>query len=348
MSLLGDLFGYWLKTQVSKEFNAYKTLIDEMIAREDGVLRSLGIEPPRLVSEFSYSQEMGEKNKLIVEFIAPQFEFPPYLMFVITEKPVMNESGLIATIFDNVEEVATRYWWWGLGDVVSKEWAWTNRDPFAFYRALQAKPNNRIYHSRSGDFTSKVQIKNNQHNGYSLEYEAKSLQQLKKVRGLTNVEASNIHLRVQLYNQVTGGEYRDLRDRKTYYALGSNGARRIPDDILFRLPVACTSILYAYSCIKILPAGAIKAAQMVEFLNSLHNINRFISFELLREGETVCFRLQFPTESESEIISKLNLYFPDFEYLYTDRFNPQTTVTANWLQKKIGVRFNPAAARFSA
>jgi hypothetical protein len=333
MSLLGDLFGYWLKTQVAKEFAVYKKLIDEMIAREDGVLRSLGIEPPRLVSEFSYSQEMGEKNNLIVELIAPQFELPPYLMFVITEKPVMNESGLIATIFDNVEEVATRYWWWGLGDVVSKEWAWTNRDPFALYRALQVKPNNRIYHSRSGDFKSNVQIKNNQHNGYSLEYKAKLLQQLKKVRGLTNTEASNIHLRVQLYNQVTGGGYHDLRDRKTYYALGSNGARRIPHDILFRLPIACTSILYAYSCIKILPAGAIKAAQMVEFLNSLHNTNRFISFELLREGETVCFRLQFPTESESEIISKLNLYFPDFEYLYTDRFNPQTTVTTNWLQK---------------
>jgi len=54
MSLLGDLFGYSLETQVAKEFNAYKKLIDEMIAREDGVLRSLGIKPPRLVSEMDY------------------------------------------------------------------------------------------------------------------------------------------------------------------------------------------------------------------------------------------------------------------------------------------------------
>ncbi len=282
MSLLGDLFGYSLETQVATEFAAYKNLIDEMIAREDAVLRSLGIEPPRLVAEMDYKIKVYKERAgkhLIGSLIPPQFEIPPHRIFTI-----YKYHDLVITFLENLEQVTAIYQWWGLGDVVKTEHGgiWTNRDPYAVYREPEYKlADKSFYYSKPGHFTSSMKADSLSNNCRNVHVYNEELPPLRSVSALSSEEASNVHLRVHLCNYVT--DYRrDLNYKNYYDCLGYNSgaARLIPKDVMFKLPVPCTWFVTEYTCLKILPSGEIKPAQMIEFLNSLRDINQFFSFEL--------------------------------------------------------------------
>jgi energy-coupling factor transporter ATP-binding protein EcfA2 len=168
----------------------------------------------------------------------------------------------------------------------------------------------------------------------SIHETAQRLTSLQIVPGLTSKEAAKVHLRVGLYNLVTANKYENLHQAKTYYRSSGAASFYIPADILLRLPVPPAQITIPYSAIKILPAGEIKPTQMVEFLNSLRVLNHFIAFEIIREVETVYFRLQYPTESENKIVQKLNLYFPDFELIRAGIFTDPLRYHVKWLTNK--------------
>ncbi len=347
MSFFDKLFGDGLESALDLEFVAYKKTIDEMIAQEDDTLRSLGIEPPSQISEFSYQTDRLEKNPpydrekyLKVTLVPPEFELPNHFLLVMHDGFIGETDGMVITFFKDLDNAESDFSWWGLGEVVRQKelfgGVWTNRDPFAFYRALQEKPYKQgiNYHSY-GDFVTQMQGAKSYKSEYTIHYHTTRISSpLEIVPGLTAQEAADVHLRAQLYNYVTDWQFPNLHDPFDYYALEHKGVLEIPKDIQLELPVPCTLLSNCpYSSRVIIPAGEIKPAVMVEFLYSLHNIHRFISFELIREGETIKFRLALPTEFESQIISKLNLYFPDFELLSAERLDPQKPFTVNWLNK---------------
>ena len=333
MAFLDRLFGDSLETHITKECAAYKNLIDQMIAREDTLLRSFGIEPPRLNSGFSYNIKEGQNKELIVELTPPQFDFPLHRQFVINEY-----YDLFITLFENLGQATDDYTWrGGLGSVVGNPLfggLWTNRDPFEFYRKLQVKPRNNVVCDQQGKFTSTIKSDDVWTANYGIHYRAQIVGALQVVQGLTSKEAARVHLRVGLYNLVTANKYKNLHQAKTYYRSSEAASSYIPADILLRLPVPPAQITVPYSVIKILPAGEIKPPQMVEFLNSLRVLNHFIAFEIIREVETVYFRLQYPTESENKIVQKLNLYFPDFELIRAGIFTDPMRYHVKWLTNK--------------
>lgn len=343
MSLFRDLFKSLAAPSIADEFAVYKATINQIIARENAVLRSLGIEPPRIVSECDYQAEKrgtGQWLHWVVKLIPPRFEFPDHRTFTIKMRHTSESGiGLAVTMTKNLENAWGAYWWWGLGDAIHEKLqagcVWTNRDPFALYRGLEKKPLDEISCSKPGDFTNRV----NSDSGNSaagLKYHTMYLKPLEAARGLTSEEASNVHLRVQIYNYATDNEYPELANPATYYQEDHNASWWMPEKILFELPVACTFITAPYKCLKVFPAGETKPGRMIEFFNSLRSINYFIFFELLRERETVYFRLRFPVECEAQIISKLNLLFPGFEVIEANFTFPGKQYLCNWLKKTSG------------
>jgi hypothetical protein len=332
MSLFDKLFGNSLESSIAEEFAVYKNKIDQIIARENDILRGLGIPIPRLTSEINYNQTAERDRKLMVTLVPPQFEFPPHRQFFIRQK-------LVITLFENLEEAEGIYRWWGLGQLVydqSNYLVWTNRAPYELYEELQKKPTRSVYCAQTGDFTRAAQNKESYYLSDTFPHiSAERLPALVPEPDISIEEASDIHLRVQLYNYMTGGEFGPLRNPTNYYNSFYAATAHIPDDILSGLPVPQTWLPeIAYSSIKILPSGEIRPAQMIEFLGSLHAVNFFFSFEFIRNGEIVYFQLRFPTECESVIFSKLNLYFPDFEILENYADEPPIPHKINWLQKQ--------------
>lgn len=332
MSLLGNLFGKSLESGIADEFIAYKDQVDQLIERENAVLRSLGIPPPRQTAEISYKQTPGNRDgRIMVRLISPQFELPPFRQFVIRYK-------LVATVYENLEELEASYLWFGFASVLScpaYHFVWTNREPFEFYQQLQKKPDEDICCDRAGDLTASAQAA--EKSIYSSPQfppaTAKKLPALQAVTGLSVEEAANVHLRVETFNYAVNNEIGPLTDPANYYNPFYAAATHIPDHIMLGLPVPQTWMTQDYSAIKILPSGAIKPGQMIEFLSSLRPVNRFISFELLGQGESVYFRLQLPTKSAAHIVSKLKLFFPDFEMIADDTAAPVISQHSNWLQK---------------
>jgi hypothetical protein len=328
-----------LSYSIEREFAAYKQTINQMIAREDAVLRSLGITPPQMISECGYQTEKrgpAKETFYYVTLIPPCFEYPLHRKFIIKSSG-SAENGIVATLTKNIEAAWSSYRWWGLGDAVSEKLdagcVWTCRDPYAFYRGLEKKPFGQIYCNRSGDFTKSVQSDSSHDRDSSFSHRIHYLPPLGSVPALSVEEASNVHMRVQIYNYATDGEHSFLRNPKTFYGEDYNASWRIPDEILFQLPIACTWINDRYKCLKVYPAGETKPERMIEFLNSLHSINHFIIFELIRGRETVYFRLRFPSACERQIIEKLNLLFPGFEAVEGVSCESGKQSFNNWLRK---------------
>jgi hypothetical protein len=332
MSLLEALFGKPLDSAVSQECAAYKNSISAMIRKENQQLRFLGIAPPRLISECGYQTRAGNDGEMIATLSPPQFELPPHRVFVIS-----IDDELVLTLCDDVEKVDQIYSRWGLGDVAQPKYGgvWTNRDPYAFYRELAKKPDCGIYCAKAGDFTRQVETEGGYGNHRSIHDQAKKLKPLCGVQGLSCEEASNVHARVRLYNSVT--DYRHNLKYKTFYDIKESewgGASRIPKDILLELPVPCTWLAsVSYTAVKILPSGTAKPGQIVEFLNNLRDINHFLSFELVRAGEAVYFRLKFPIDCKKQIIQKLRLYFPGAVISIDEEPASPLEFTTKWLVK---------------
>lgn len=315
-----------LESEIVTEFNYYKNFINQMIEEENQVLRSLGIQPPRLVSECSYTQKPYGEKGLCIRLVPPKFDYQSAIQFTI-------RGTLIATVFEKPEEIDAFYWWWGLGATINQypnSFVWTNRSPYVRYCHLEEKPRESISCAAKGDFT-----KATQGNGYcdqSLHNKAVTFEKpLEAAKSLSVEEASSLHLRVQLYNYVNDESCPFTDETGTTYFYPST---YISDDLIFKMPVAQTRVSIPYSCIKILPSGETTPSQMNEFLSSLRRINHFFSFELVRKGETVYFQLRVPTECEEAIIAKLNLYFPDFEMFYNQIEVPPTNFRITWQQKK--------------
>ncbi len=340
MSLLGNLFGGppdpfpALEAGIAAEFAVYKRSINQMIERENTVLRSLGIPLPRLVAEVSYRQERIEGGKIEVRIVAPQFELPPYRQFFIN-------WWQVATVYEdneNIEKFEIFYRWFGFAAVLNNaayRFVWTNRQPLKFYTRLQEEPQGRIHYARAGDFAGVV-AGGYQSGNNSQVVRAKHPGVLEAVPGLSVEEAARFHLRFHLYHRITDNRIRYPSDPGMFYQISGRMGGQIPDEVLYHLPVPLTRLpADSHSAVKILPSGAIKPARMIEFLSSLRTVNQFIFFELLRQGESVYFRLQMPTSSAAQIVSKLKLFFPDFEVIADDTAAPVLFQYVNWLQKPL-------------
>jgi hypothetical protein len=338
MSLLGNLLGNLFESYVVKEFAIYKNFIEQMVAQENAVLRSFGIKPPRCISAVSYNEKPPRDGKPVIELIPPQFEFPPYLQFTIKENQFgIKENQFVATIFNDIKKAEGNYLLWGLGFAIEQQeddFIWTNRNPFRRYLELQKKPSEYITFYMPGILAELAQPKQGDYEDKIIHYWAEYQQPLEAVKGLSNEEAGNVHLRVQLYNFVTGGESQWLRHPRTYYTYPDNGdaATAIADNLLFKLPVVPAQPKSLYAGFKILPSSDIKPARMIEFLNSLHSLNQLFSFELMRKDETAYFQFWFPSEYADAVQQKLNLYFPDFELMSGETF-PAPPYFINWLKK---------------
>lgn len=295
-----------------------------MIKQENEHLRSLGIPPPRYVSEMSYKSTPSEGGKQYVKIESPKFYLPDHRMFVINKY-----AKRVVTFFDNLEKVDSKYKWWGLGDAVRPELGgiWTNRDPYAFYRELGKEPKYGCICGKAGEFTAGMEsARSNVHS------EAQKLKPLENAEAISSEEAAKIHLRLQLFNYVNDYYFSELHSEKTYYDLERNGSHWLPEEILFNMPVPCTWFTTDYTCVKLLPLGTTKPAQMVEFFDSLRNIDHFLVFEILRD-ETVYFRLHFPNEHLEQIAQKLHLYFPGITVIVDEPFFLDMNYSIQWIKK---------------
>ena len=339
MSLFGAIFGNFLESAVAREFAAYKNSIREMIRQEDRVLRSLNLPVPTLVSELDYQHKTGDEGQLFIYLVPPKFDLPPHRVLAIKEDDefFQHEDRLVATLFENLNHVDYVCWWWGLADLITDNYGcvWTNRDPYAFYRELQKKPESGFTCKKAGDFTSVMDGKVYSGSERILHAQAKKLPALERVEGLSRIAAARLHLRIRLYNFVTDGYYPSLHDARNYYEPGYEAATEISSDILFKLPVPRGFGIRDYSSLKIICSGEIKPARMIEFLASLRGaVKSFISFELISKGATVYFRLRFVTKVKERLIRVLNLYFPDFELIDEEPKDPLPENIINWLEKK--------------
>jgi hypothetical protein len=326
MSLFKDLFGSFSnENQIVGEFDSFKESFDGVIARENSALKALGINPPRLRVDLSYELRKGNDpnySKWYVKLTAPEFDIIPHRQFFI------RRDKLVLTLFKNLEAADKAYQLWGLSNSFRKsfEGIWTNRDPFALYRKLERLTLSEMSWDKSGDFiqTATSRILND---------ELAALPPLKTVDKLSYEEAFKIHLRVEIYNDVSINE--EGIDRQEHFKEGWNAATHLGDDLLLHLPVPGPISKLPLSCIKVIPSeNAIKPAMMIEFLNSLRDgLNHFISFELLRDCETTDFILEFPEEYENKILSKLALYFPDFAWRETEYWDLSDKIFNNWMRK---------------
>lgn len=317
-----------LETLLLKEFYEFNVQVAQMIERENDTLRSLGINPPRIVSEFSYSTTFhnritkDNRDYLDVKIIPPKFDYPPHHVFL------LQYDVLACTIFEYIDHAKKMYEWWGLADAVKSCYSpiWTNRSPFAFYKELESKQTHSFLYSEYGAL--KKNVEREIYTAFPIIC-AKKIPTLKKVPSLSYNEVANIHSRVTFYNYVDPG-YKHIDEPLSFYP-----AWYMPKDLFFDLPVPLTTRSKQYSCIKILPSNEIKPSLMVEFLNNLRGVvDKFISFELMREDETVCFRMHFPSELKTQILTKINLYFPNFEYLEVEGKRHVEGYYHQWLQKK--------------
>lgn len=255
MSLFGDLFGSLfvsLETSIAEEFAVYQNKIDRMIARENALLTSLGIKPPRIVSGLNYNIEprvnYEKKKYLHVELIPPKFEFPAHRVFVIDEY-----KELVVTLFKDIKRVDRSYKWWGLSGAIKPIYGaiWTSRDPFALYRLLTKKTDGVIICYKPGDFTSTLEAERSSYSSVANNHdEAIRLPPLRGVKGISREEAAKIHLRIRLYNYVTDNCH-DLQYENFYNIREKGfGAGFISTDIRFKLPVPCTMITADYTCLR--------------------------------------------------------------------------------------------------
>jgi hypothetical protein len=332
MSLWQDLYVYFFgENQLDAEFDCFKDALNELIWREDSALKKIGIAPPRLRRSVSYTaaktKSYAGEARLAVTITPPEFEIPPYRQFH------LRSDRLVLTIFNELEAADHAYRWWGLSNIVDRSkygGVWTNCDPFAFYRKLEKAIDRELYWSEKGSFTkaSEKQI---------LDEELKKLcGTVKAVKGLPPKEASEVHLRVEIYNDVTGNRFRDdWGKRETHFQAQRSAAAMMPDDLLLEESVPNPWSNLSYSCLTIIPSEKeIKPAMMIEFFNSLREgLAHFISFELIRENGRVNFRLEFPKRYKSKILTQLTLYFPDFAWREADASNLSGKFINHWLRK---------------
>lgn len=331
MPLLQDLYVHFFgEQQLEAEFDGFKESFEELIWKEDSALKKLGIKPPKLRRSIAYTtaqtkSSTGDKM-LSVTVTPPEFQIPPHLQFFV------RSDRLVLTLFKELETADQAYLWWGLSNVIAQKYGgvWTNRDPFAFYRRIEKTTGCEIYWGKSGDFTKKAENK-------ILGDELKRLcGSLKAVKGLHEKEASEVHLRVEIYNDVTGNRLsNDWGKRETHFRAERSAAGVIPDNFLFEEQVPNPWSNLSYSCLTIIPSEKeIKPAMMIEFFNSLREgLDHFISFELIRENGRLNFRLEFPQKYKSKILTQLSLYFPDFVWRDSEAANLSGKFTNHWLRK---------------
>lgn len=73
---------------------------------------------------------------------------------------------------------------------------------------------------------------------------------------------------------------------------------------------------------------------MGEFLGSLRHISHFLFFELIYTGETVYFRLQFPSDYKNQVFQNLELYFPGIAAIVDEPPRPPMRFHTNWISKE--------------
>ncbi len=311
------IFYDFFESPIPKEFEAYKAIVDQVVNEENERLRTLGIPVPEQVSDLAYQQVELESGETLVKLFPPAFKIPADYRQFILKKHKKEENGIYINFFGELGGFDQYYNRWGLASALyygGFKPIWTNRDPYDFYRSIEKTVKRNVTCRKAGDFTNRVKVKDaDGAQVYNIQHAAREVLKLEGVPALSIEEAAVVHLRVRLFNLVTGGNNQKLRNFKTYYDASDGAASVVPQDFLFELPVAPLSLSPALVTLKILPAVETRPAQMVEFLNSLRSVNRFLSFELVRvRGGSVFFRLSFPQEAKREIVKNLLLYFPDF------------------------------------
>jgi hypothetical protein len=331
MSLWQDLYVHFFgENRLEAEFDRFKESFEELIRREESSLKKLGITPPKLRRSVSYTasktkSSMGDA-RLLVKVTPPEFEIPQHRQFFI------RSDKLVLTLFKDLEAADQAYLWWGLSNIVNQKYGgvWTNRDPFAFYLKLDKAMNRELYWSKSEDFTKAAE------SGILTDELKRLCGSLKAEKGLHEKEASELHLRVEVYNDLTGNRFSgEWGKRESHFKKERSAAQAMPEDLLLTEPVPNPWSNLSYSCLTIVPsAGEIKPAMMIEFFNSLReDLTHFISFELIRENGTINFRLEFPRKYKSKILTQLALYFPDFAWRDAEATNLSGKFINHWLRK---------------
>lgn len=329
-----------LEQSVSEEITAYKYYIDQLIENENARLRWIGVPVPRLVSEFSYQikpyfysgigaqKESYAKNaRVSVKFIAPVFEYAPHRVFHI------NKYKLYLTVFGDLEQALKDCRARGLKALIDREeydCFWTNRTLFNFYQSLEYAKDKSVTCELNYSFNKQMQ--KDQTRGIH----SKALEHppLEAIPALSYEEAADVNLRAQLYTLVTNDEDQAYSQPETFYDMYYGVTEHMPPDLIMELPVPCTQINCNYLCSKIIVGeAAVKPSQMIEFLNSLRSINNWIYFQLWHENKTAYFQLRYPEESKNHVFSKLNLYFPDFEWIDNNHDETEKIFPAVCLKK---------------
>jgi hypothetical protein len=268
----------------------------------------------------------------------PAFKIPADYRQFILKKHNNRENGVYINFFGELDGFEQYYNRWGLASALyygGFKPVWTNRDPYDFYRSIEKTIKRNVTCRKAGDFTARVKVKDSDGaQVFNIQRAAQDILKLEAVPALSVEAAAAVHLRVRLFNLVTGGNNQKLRNFKTYYDASDGASSVVPQDFLFELPIAPLSLSPVLTTLKILPSAETRPAQMVEFLNSLRSVNRFLSFELVRaRGGGVFFRLSFPQEAKREIVKNLRLYFPDFVSEEMGCIEDSVVLHQRWLLK---------------
>jgi hypothetical protein len=156
MSVFGNFFGDSLETKLTAEFVSFNNLVDRVIESENALLRSVGIEPPRLVSAPRLVKEKEGRDWISVYVTRPSFEYPPHHQFFIRD-------NIVITFSNNLDSLLDMYSVWGLNHVINDNGygdIWTNRCPFSVYRQLENMRSGSTTYKRDQEFIFQLKHEN--------------------------------------------------------------------------------------------------------------------------------------------------------------------------------------------
>ncbi len=326
-TLLGTSKKQLMEKEIASNIKELERQLDERIATQNEVLRSLGLRVPLQKGSVSYKivgwYEDGDSRgqPRDVEFKMPTYEVPPYTAFCIQK----NYWMVFPKNDDDEEFTPTPIWTRGLADLTIHKHACLTAHPYEFYEAVSGA-NGKV---KEVWFKNDIKrflcagrmIVETTSPGFSMPcYDDRQIP--KPLSELTYRKALDIHFRASLLNNLT--DYRFYKEATEKMYADNGFASRIRQDILLDLPLEAPALEpsrfpdEAHTNLRVLPAGEIKPALMSEFWESLRPLNCAIAFELLAAQGSVFFRLGVPTRHVEVVQRSLERFFPKFAVIEDD------------------------------
>jgi hypothetical protein len=297
-----------IKKNVVEQFARLEQLIDELYERHDMALVKLGLPVPKRTTGASYKLEFSRDDTPRLTITMPQYDIPPHFAV-----PLGPRTYILVT--ENLKEARKQYECMGLGGLVK----------FPHRTIHTWRPYN-LYFDHNRSLSEYVVPPMQDGESWFQQCRGSSADDLPRLAGnLTVLEAIGIDFRARLFHQLSGFPS-DGYPPVYAFTKRLNATQR--EDIFSKFAgrVKLSTSLWPpsidppfnetpYRNLKILPAGQIKPAMMIEFFSSLRTLNCPIAFELIASGGSVYFQLGVPEKSVALVTQQLSNFFPEFAVL---------------------------------